>query len=132
MSPSATSATQTRRNKGQLTAVIYRITIPFACKSCRYGCLSVFQMPTSKITYLMRGPFPVSLESHPIHFSVYSKFRGFVLTECPEGEEKQKRKLDYLSFPIISRKSFITFKSLSPMQKSTQLSKRQEVLKSAG
>lgn len=73
-------------------------------------------MPTGKMAYLMRGPFPVSLESQPLHLSVYSKLRLFFCTECIGGVQQRERKLDSLFFPAIATKSFITFKSLSPMQ----------------
>lgn len=74
-------------------------------------------MPVGKMAYLTRGPFPVSFESQSLHLSVYSKFRRFFFrTECIVGVQQWERKLDSLFFPAIATKSFITFKSLSPMQ----------------
>lgn len=101
MSPSATSATELGREKGQLTAVIYGTNLPFACRSERFEYRFVFYMPTGKMVDLMRGPFPVSVESHPLNFSVYSKFKLFIHTESIGGVQQQERKLDSLSFSAI-------------------------------
>lgn len=70
MSSSATSATEAGRKKGQFTALIY---IELAnLLYARAGGMDISLFSNSEMAYVLRGPFPVSLELHPLFFSVYS------------------------------------------------------------
>lgn len=106
--------------------------------SWRFRYSFVFYMPTGKMAYLTRGPFPVSFESQSLHLSVYSKFRRFFFVlsaqqECNDGRgnwilfsflQQQQSRLLHLNHCHLCK--------CAEDRKTAQLSKRLQVLKSAG
>lgn len=100
LSTSATSAAEPGGKKRQLTAPINMELTDLLY--ARAGGMDISLFLHAKRQNLSRGPFPVSVESHPFHFSIYSKFLFFVLTDCTE-ECSRRRNWERVLFPFYCR-----------------------------